>query len=292
MVRRVGNTKKPLNISTSSSGTDPGSSDLSLNESDIPLTNLKPREKQNVTKLPPASSTNLRSKSTTWYRPNPTFEDFQESPVRSRGPVTSTPQKKQTVPNDFQQAGPSSRVSPRPPTAMEMHPLNATIANRSTQPLLNNTPKRITPIRVNSGIGITAGESYQNIFEGQIGSAASHPDNPLGNAFHDMFYKKPILRENAELQPIFAQALKKLDNDTHELRMKYNKSTSHFERHKMRQELNEILAHHLHNPTFNIQHLDERLAWEKQIWQHSAMFTQHLNSADNELRETISRERK
>lgn len=64
----------------SSSGTSPGGSSESLNDSDTPLINLKPRKQQDLTKLPPPR-TNTRSKNTIWYRPNPTIQDFANQPT-------------------------------------------------------------------------------------------------------------------------------------------------------------------------------------------------------------------
>lgn len=40
------------------------------------------------------------------------------------------------------------------------------------------------------GATVGAGDQYQHIFEGQLGSAASNPQNPLVNWFHDKIYDK------------------------------------------------------------------------------------------------------
>lgn len=38
------------------------------------------------------------------------------------------------------------------------------------------------------GAAVAAGNQYQHIFEGQLGSTAAHPNNPLGNWFHKQVY--------------------------------------------------------------------------------------------------------
>lgn len=41
---------------------------------------------------------------------------------------------------------------------------------------------RVAPYPKVTGSGVAAGEQYQHIFEGQLGAAAAHPDNPLSKA--------------------------------------------------------------------------------------------------------------
>ncbi|WBG67115.1 hypothetical protein [Drosophila suzukii associated ambidensovirus 1] len=44
------------------------------------------------------------------------------------------------------------------------------------------------PLKNSSGAGFAAGQNYQRIFEGQLGSAAADPRNPVGDWFYNLFY--------------------------------------------------------------------------------------------------------
>lgn len=55
------------------------------------------------------------------------------------------------------------------------------------------------PIKTSSTVG-SAGSNYDKIFQSQLGSAASDPNNPIGNWFYNLFYgKKSVPEESSGL---------------------------------------------------------------------------------------------
>lgn len=193
----IRNKRGDPNSSTSSSDFS-----KSLNESDIPLIWFKPRSVSNQQATLPVSNTyNLRSKQTTWYRPLPTAEtSFNETPA-----ATSTPTKKVTVTKtpavattsrgtNFEQVPwyrpQVSDISSSSNGSLENIPLGTTTS--SNKPLLKPTTSIIKGNL--TGVGLTAGESYQNIFEGHLGQAAT--DNPLIDLIHNAIYEDVAPIEN------------------------------------------------------------------------------------------------
>lgn len=272
-------------IDTSDSGTDPGSTDISLNESDIPLTNLKPRERQNVKNLP-KDSHNLRSKATTWYRPLPTADDFEMTPMSS-----STPKK--TVKHDDQIAGPSKPLTEsdliyNKSTSSSDSSLNSTPRNKTTKPLVfpkaKNIPKRgnyhissnsRTKIaKVGSGIGLGAGGEHQDIFESQIGQAASDPDNPLQQWFHGQFYKK-----YTQTDETIYEHLLRFDKQSEFLRLSYANSKSWYEREKYKEKLQNL------KNSFSEHNSD--VSWKLALDDHWDTYNKYFEYLDKELHNEI-----
>lgn len=284
--------------SSSSSATSPGSSDLSLNESDIPLILLKPRKGQDVNQLPPASSYNTRSKTTTWYRPNPTYEDFMDS----AGP-SSSPKKSQTTgqanrqvlkpdptvykkvnPGKFYESSSSSSNS-----SISTHGSESTLFDR-TKLSTSGPQKTNTRIQPNVGVHMTAGEPYQNIFEGQIGAAAGDPDNPLVQTFHNAFYKKLIYYDDDRREQLHRYFLERLNDQSQELRNKYELTNSWYEREQIRATLNQLFTRYRNNPDFPLNELHEITLWRQAIDQRISLFTQRMDDVDRALQREIDNE--
>lgn len=282
------------NDTTDTSGTDPGSTDVSLNESDIPLINLKPRQKQDLNLLP-KQRPNLRSKSTVWYRPMPTVEDFEMDEI-----ITSTPKKTKTttVPADPQIPGPSRQLNESDliyNKSTSSSSSNISTPNKSTKPLLfpkaKFIPKKTTTViprtpttgikgRTNvSGAVAGAGSNYQGIFETQLGTAASHPDNPLTQWFHEQFYgKKPTIDDN--WQNHYGELLA-FDELTEKLRISYHSSSSWYERQQIMRKLNNL------RDTWRNKYDNPK--YQQAFDQHWQTYNEHFEYSDNELREQITR---
>lgn len=267
------------------SGTDPGSSDISMNESDIPLTNLKPRQRQDIKALPKPRP-NLRSKGTIWYRPVPTAEDFEMDEI-----TTSTPKKaKTTVVADPQIPGPS-----RPLTESDLiynksassSESSLNTPNKSTKPLMypkakvipKGGPKivpKVNTVRVGGAVA-GAGSEYQDIFEGHLGAAAGDPSNPLAQWFHNQFYsKKPTI--NDHWQSHYNELLN-FDRETADLRLSYHSSKSWYEREQIMKKLNKI------RDTWRNKYDNEK--YQQAFDQYWKTYEEHFKYSDNELREEI-----
>lgn len=286
----------------STSSSDPGSTDVSMNESDIPLTYLKPRQPQDVTNLPPATSKNLRSKTTTWYRPNPTFEDFQNQAGPSSSPQRpiSRPIQTTSTPLKTLQKGPAESPSvsiSSSKSSISNVGLDETIFSRTNiteRPLVRTPTPTQTPtttrLRPNTGIQMTAGEPYQHIFESQLGTAASHPDNPLRQSFSKLIYGDvrrfsydEVFRKN-----VHDRVLGLLDRDTQDLRNDYNNSNSWYERQQIQGQLQKIYDRYTNNPpVLPFGHRDDIIEWRQILTQRIGLYKQHMAYTDAELRAQI-----
>lgn len=304
-LKRVKRTPPPLNHSDTS-GTDPGSTDISLNESDIPLINLQPRKKQDVSKLPNPKSTNLRSKSTIWYRPTPTVNDFIEHPIINELDETfenielrpmSTPVKKHTVIPTAETPGPSGLGGIK--NINKSPSLHSSSSSNTSSPLLSRQnqqfPKAVyqpkgskIPLRnttaypkIGSSIGF-AGEDHMNIFNSHLGTLASDTENPLSKAIYQGLYSGSQPTNNYEIQA--RNTLRRLDEQTHDLRMQYNLSKSWYERKQIRNKLQNIFIDNKNHPMFDHIALEDIDRWKAQISDYWDVYISHMNMVDKELR--------
>ena len=86
----------------------------------------------------------------------------------------------------------------------------ATVEYGGTEPKVHSgVGARRIPIKPSASAGFAAGATQQRIFEGQLGSAAADPDNPVGDWFYKQFYGDPRL--NAELRQILEELITRGD---------------------------------------------------------------------------------
>lgn len=59
------------------------------------------------------------------------------------------------------------------------------------------------PLKPSASTGFAAGQTYQNIFEGQLGAAAADPNNPIGNWIYEQIHGKEDKEANRLLQDLY-----------------------------------------------------------------------------------------